>query len=397
MHIDVNNAFLSWTAIDLLSKGYRYDIRKSYAVIGGDETKRRGIVVAKSIPCKKLGIQTAETLYSARRKCPVLKVYPADYLLYKKMSDTLFSYIEKYSPDIEILSIDECFLDYTKVRNLYGDAVVFAHKLKNEIYQNLGFTVNIGIGNNKLCAKMASDFDKPNKVHTLWASEVKQKLWPLPVHRLYGVGKRSAEKLKILKIHTIYDLAHANESFLYKYLKNNAHKFIQSANGQNNEEVVVERESKGISNSITLEKDYTNITDIDNILLAMSENVAKALHQKGRYAKVVAVQMKDHFFAVTSHQIKLTNAVCTSKEIYDISKKLFRDLWKGEPVRLLAIRLDTLVSKASYQVSLFEKLEEKEENQNLEDIIFSLREKYGSRVIQKGSLSTTKINKKYHE
>ena len=175
-HIDVNNAFLSWTAVKLLNSGYKYDIRNSYAIIGGDESGRHGIVLAKSTPAKKLGIKTAETIYSAKKKCRVLKVYPPDYELYRRMSKSLFNLLSKYTCDIEIASIDECYLDYGKVKNLYGDEILFAEKLKKEIYDTLGFTVNIGIANNKLCAKMASDFSKPNKIHTLYKSEIETKI-----------------------------------------------------------------------------------------------------------------------------------------------------------------------------------------------------------------------------
>ena len=168
MHIDVNNAFLSWTAILYLKNGSNVDIRNTYAVIGGDEKARHGIVLAKSMPAKKRGIVTAETLFSAKKKCPNLKVYPPNYNFYKKMSDSMLNLIRKYSPDIEQMSIDECFLDYTPVKHLYGDEMEFAYRLKKEIYDTLGFTVNIGIGSNKLCAKMASDFSKPYKVHTLF-------------------------------------------------------------------------------------------------------------------------------------------------------------------------------------------------------------------------------------
>lgn len=396
MHIDVNNAFLSWTAVDLLNQGFKYDIRGSYAVIGGDESKRRGIVVAKSIPCKKLGIETAETLYSARKKCPVLKVYPANYTFYKKMSTAMFSLISKYTPDIEILSIDECFIDYTKVKRLYGDALTFAYKLKDEIYQTLGFTVNIGIGENKLCAKMASDFEKPNKVHTLYPEEIEIKLWPLPVGDLYGVGKRSTEKLHKIGIYTIHDLAHANENELYKYFKNNAHYFIESAWGRNDSPVINEKsEAKGISNSTTLEKDYTNLNDIQIILLSLCENVIHSLHKQNKYAMVVAVQMKDKFFKNFSHQKKMVNAVNTTDEVYQIVKTLFKELWKGEPIRLLGVRLDQLVDKPIYQVSLFENLEKVEDNKALEETIFHLKEKYGKAVIQKGT--NRKIHKKYNE
>ena len=168
MHIDVNNAFLSWTALDLLEKGYPEDIREIEAIIGGDESRRAGIVLAKSTPAKRKGVVTAETIYQAKRKCPNLKIFPPSHEMYKRKSKELFNLLTKYTPDIEVASIDECYLDYTKVKNMYGDELEFAKKIQKEIKDNLGFTVNIGIANNKLCAKMASDFSKPYKIHTLY-------------------------------------------------------------------------------------------------------------------------------------------------------------------------------------------------------------------------------------
>ena len=158
MHIDVNNAFLSWSAIDLLNKGSKYDIRNSYAVIGGDEKARRGIVLAKSMPAKKQGVVTAETLYQAKKKCPAIRIYPPNFEFYNMMSHKMFEILYSYTPDIEIASIDECYLDYGKIKKMNGDEVEFAYKIKKEIYDKLGFTVNVGVANNKLCAKMASDF-----------------------------------------------------------------------------------------------------------------------------------------------------------------------------------------------------------------------------------------------
>ena len=172
LHIDVNNAFLSWTAVDMLKKGSKVDIRNRYAVIGGDESKRRGIVLAKSNLCKSRGVYTSQTLYSARKLCPYLDIYAPDYKLYKRYSNYLYNYLLKYTDVIERYSIDECFLEYSSIRRLYGDPIKFAYKIKNDIYSLYGFTVNVGIGNNKLCAKMASDFTKPNKVHTLFMHEV---------------------------------------------------------------------------------------------------------------------------------------------------------------------------------------------------------------------------------
>src|SRR5574344_247036 len=226
MHIDVNNAFLSWTAVDLLNKGYKYDIRNSYAVIGGDPKKRSGIVLAKSIPAKKMGVVTGETLYSARKKCPSLKSYYGDYKLYGEMSKKFINILKKYTPDIEQVSVDECYLDYGKVKKLYGDELEFAKKIQKEIFDTLGFTVNIGIANNKLCAKMASDFSKPNKIHTLYDYEVKTKMWPLPIGDLFGVGRRSVSKFELLNIHTIGDLAESDVNTLYKYFKNQSQYYI---------------------------------------------------------------------------------------------------------------------------------------------------------------------------
>ena len=202
LHIDVNNAFLSWSALYLLKNGFPYDIRNRYAVIGGDKSKRKGIVLAKSNKAKKLGIKTADTLYSAKQKCKDLEIYPSNYEWYLKMSKQLFELLSKYTNEIEIFSVDECFLDYTNIKKLYGNEITFAYKIKEEIKNTLGFTVNIGIANNKLCAKMASDFLKPDKVHTLYQNEIETKMYPLDVGDLFGVGKKTAEKLKSIKINT---------------------------------------------------------------------------------------------------------------------------------------------------------------------------------------------------
>ena len=202
-HIDVNNAFLSWTAVDMLRRGATEDIRNIPSVIGGDEDARRGIVVAKSPVAKKYGVKTAETLYQARRKCPGLKVFPANHELYKRESDKLYQYYLQFTPTVERFSVDECFLDMTGTHYLYDDLIRLAYQMKDEIHEKFGITVNVGIANNRLCAKMASDFEKPNKVHTLFASEVEEKMWPLDVGDLLFIGKRSAETLNALGIHTI--------------------------------------------------------------------------------------------------------------------------------------------------------------------------------------------------
>ena len=396
MHIDVNNAFLSWTAVLYLKQGNKVDIRKTYAVIGGDEKARHGIVLAKSMPAKKRGVVTAETLYSAKKKCPNLKVYPPNYNFYKKMSDSMLNLIRNYSPDIEQMSIDECFLDYTPVKHLYGDEVEFAYRLKKEIYDTLGFTVNIGIGNNKLCAKMASDFSKPYKVHTLFDDEVEEKMWPLQVDELFGIGKKTAVKLHNLNINTIYDLAHTDREFLYKYFKNQAQDMIDAANGKGSDIVVSEESSpKGIGNETTLNRNISSRDELYPYLLALSENVAIRLRKQNKYASVIVVTLKDKFFKRMSHQKKLVNATNLTEEIYKTACDILDEMNTSDGIRLIGVRLDKLSDTSSHQVSLFEDLKVREDNNELEKTVDELKEKYGFKIIKKASLIDSNVGKKY--
>lgn len=396
MHIDVNNAFLSWTAVLLLKEGYKYDIRNSYAIIGGDEKNRSGIVLAKSTPAKKMGVVTAQTIYQAKKLCPALRVYPPNYNWYKTMSDKLFKLISKYSPDIERMSIDECFLDYTPVKHLYGDEIKFAYKLQKEIYDTLGFTVNVGIANNRLCAKMASDFSKPYKVHTLFDYEVHDKMWPLIVDDLFGVGKKTALKLHSLGIDKIEDLAKADKDKLYKYFKNQAIEMINWANGISSDIIKSESDDpKGIGNETTLNHNIFDKEELYSYLLALSENVTLRLRKQNKYAYVVVVTLKDKTFRRTSHQKKLVNATNLSSEVYEISKRILDEMDTSEGIRLIGIRLDNLVDSSNHQVSLFESLNIIEENKNLEKTVDNLKEKYGFTVIKKASLIKNKVGKKY--
>lgn len=216
LHIDVNNAFLSWTAIEMLKKGSQVDIREIPAIIGGDETKRSGIVLAKSMIAKKCGVKTAETIYSAKKKCPNLKVYPScDYRVYKEYSNKLYNMLLEYTDQIERFSIDECFLDMTAF--LMNDTLLNkAYEISRRVKEELEFTVNIGVAHNKLLAKMASDFEKPDKVHTLFENEIETKMWELPISELFMLGKKSVPKLNHMKINKIGDLAKYDEIELIK-------------------------------------------------------------------------------------------------------------------------------------------------------------------------------------
>ena len=389
-HIDVNNAFLSWTAIDLLKKGYKEDIRNIVSVIGGDEKNRNGIVLSKSTPAKKYGIKTAETLYSARKKYKNLKVFPADHKYYSEMSNRLFKLLSNYSPDIEVASIDECYLDYGKVKNLYCNELKFAYMLKDKIKNELGFTVNIGIANNKLCAKMASDFEKPDKVHTLYIDEIKEKMWPLPIDDLFGIGRSSADKLKELGIKTIGELANIEVHKIERIFKNQARHVIEIANGIDNGELELYLEAKGIGNEFTLPKDEKNIDVLNEKLLILSDMVSKRLRKERKYANTICVVLKDNNFVRKSHQRSLKNPTNITSEIYNISKEILKEFYKGEGIRLIGIRLDNLTEKDIYQINLFENFEEKDKEEKIDKIIDELNDKLGSNIITKASLKNNK-------
>lgn len=383
MHIDVNNAFLSWTAVDLLNRGYKTDIRNIESVIG-TEIKRHGIVLAKSMVAKARGVKTAQTIMEARRKCDDLKVYEPNFKLYKDMSDKLFKLISKYTPDIEKLSIDECFIDYSKVKNLYGDPVEFAHKLKKEIKKTLGFTVNIGIANNRLCAKMASDFLKPDRVHTLFQNEIEEKMYPLPISDLFGVGKSTSKKLRELNINTISDLANSNYEKLYPYFKNQTDRLIKSAQGIDDSIVRPKKaEMESISNSTTISYNLNYIEEIYKYLYPLVENVSATLRKRNKFANQVGVVLKDKYFKTYSHQRKLSNPTNNTDEIYDIAKILARELWNEEGIRLVGVSVSKLSSSINYQISMFDNIEEVKQSSELDKTLDKLKETYGNNIINK--------------
>lgn len=395
MHIDVNNAFLSWTATKMVKEGKK-DLRKTYAIIGGDEKQRSGIVLAKSPLAKRKGVVTGETIYNAKKKCPHLEVYPPEFSYYKKMSNALFSLISKYTPDLEKMSIDECFIDYTPIMHIYGNPLKFAYNIKNEIKKTLGFTVNVGIANNKLCAKMASDFSKPDKVHTLFKTEIKTKMWPLPIDELFGVGKKTAIKLKNLNINTIEDLALTDKNKLKPIFKNMTDDLIDSAWGRGSDIVESSIEPpKGIGNETTLNHNIFSKEELHQYLLALSENVTIRLRKQNKYASVVVVTLKNKYFKRFSHQKKLVNATNITEEVYETAKEVLDEMKVDDGIRLIGVRLDGLKDEVNHQVSLFENLEEREETKKLDKTIDNLKEKYGFKIIKKASLINDNTRSKY--
>ena len=394
LHIDVNNAFLSWTALDRLAQGEKVDIREIEAVIGGDETKRSGIVLAKSMKAKKKGVCTGETLYKARLKCPNLQVFKGDYKSYRKHSNDLFKILSEYTDKIERFSIDECFLDMT---NYLGKDTLLdkAYEISRRVKKELGFTVNVGVAHNKLLAKMASDFTKPDKVHTLFEEEIPTKMWTLPVSELFMLGKKTLPKLYNMGIKTIGDLAKQDKETMIKKFGKHGLMMWEFSNGIDNSEVhYIEEKPKGIGNSVTLPRDLVNIEEIEKVLLTLAEQVAYRLRKYKMYANVVNVQLRTKDFKDFSHQKKLMNATSNTKEIYRIAKELLEEMYKkGTFIRLVGLRVDNLVENDEVQLSLFSNEEDKKQ-EKLDEVIDELKEKYGyNSVTRAGKLHSEEIIK----
>ena len=397
-HIDVNSAFLSWEATRRVSLG-EDDIRRIPSAIGGDREKRTGVILAKSIPAKKYGIKTGEPVASALRKCPDLFLARPDFRLYEESSQAFISIVKEFAPVVEQVSIDECFADFSGTHRIYPDPIQLAHAIKDKIRNELGFTVNVGIGDCKLLAKMASDFEKPDKVHTLFRSEIQKKMWPLPVGDLFTVGAATADKLRHAKIMTIGDLANTEVARVQRLVGQKMGKHIHDyANGIDPSEVLSEpEEAKGYSISTTLEDDIKKADQAYPVILALTDSVTARIRSDGAKAYCVAVTIRDNSFKTRSHQRSLMNPTDISKEVYQISKELFDELWDGyTPLRLLGIALTNITREETMQFSLFQDVS-REKARKIDKAKDALNAKFGSATIVRGSSIQTNSNvgKKY--
>lgn len=384
-HIDVNSAFLSWTAVEKQKHGAGTDLREIPSIIGGDMASRHGVVLAKSIPAKAYGIHTGEPVAKALAKCPGLVLEPPDHALYARCSRSLMELLATFSPAIEQASIDECFMDFTGQIASYDSPKDAATQIKDEVLSRFGYTVNIGISTNKLLAKMASDFQKPNRVHTLFPEEVPLKMWPLPVEDLYMVGRSTVRVLHKLEIATIGELANTDPEILASHLKSHGRLIWEYANGIDDSPVATEEsERKCVGNSITLPKDADTAQEARQALRGLCDQVARRLQKKGQLAGMVSIELKYATFLRVSHQKQLPAATYDSKKLYDAACALFNELWNGEPIRLLGVRTSKLIQESEpTQMSLAD-LPHTQKEIRMDRAMDKLRQKYGDGIVKKG-------------
>lgn len=398
-HIDVNSAYLSWSALEKLHNGSPVDLRTIPAIIGGDMAKRHGVVLAKSIPAKSYGIVTGEPIVNAMRKCPCLTLESPDHKLYDRRSKELMQLLSDICPDIEQVSVDECFMDYTPIRRQYPSPEAAAHLIKDRVRDELGFTVNVGISDHKILAKMASDFRKPDLVHTLYSYEIQEKMWPLPVSSLFMCGHSSVEALRKLEILTIGDLARTDRSIVEAHLKSHGKLLWEYANGIDASEVVTAHaDAKGIGNSTTLSQDAADAETAHRVLLSLSESVSGRMRALGQSAGMISTEIKYNTFKKVSHQTTLLTPTNRTDTIYRTACGLFDEIWDGTPVRLLGIRSSKLVScEEPVQLSLFDLSDmtpsavfrrepSAHKKEQLDAALDSIRARYGADAIVRGSL-----------
>ena len=391
-HVDANSAFLSWSAVYRVKVlGEEEDLREIPSVVAGDKESRHSIILAKSTPAKKYGIQTGEPLFQALEKCPDLVIIQPDYELYVQASRSFVEMLRQFSPSVEQYSIDEAWVDMTGTERLWGSPRLAAEQMRKRIYEELGFTVNVGISSNKLLAKMAGDFEKPNKVHTLFPEEVESKFWPLPVRDLFLVGAATQRKLKMLGIYTIGDLAKADVGVLKKRLGKHGETIWHFANGRNADAVTPEpAENKGYGNSTTTARDVTNTEEAHQVLLSLCETVAMRMRRNGKCGSCVSIHLRTNEFQHFSHQTILHGATNITSELFEAACKLFDEAWDGiTPLRQLGVQMTRLSSEPYQQYDFFSGMspQQFERKLRLDETVDALRDKFGEDIVRRGKFA----------
>ena len=391
-HVDANSAFLSWTAAYKVKVlGEAQDIREVPSVVAGDKESRHSIILAKSTPAKKFGIQTGEPLFQALEKCPDLVVVQPDYGLYVEASRHFVEMLRQFSPAVEQYSIDEAWVDMTGTERLWGAPRLAAEQMRRRIWEELGFTVNVGISSNKLLAKMAGDFEKPNKVHTLFPEEIEAKFWPLPVRDLFLVGAATERKLNRLGIYTIGELAHADMHVLKKRLGKHGETIWHFANGRNADAVTPEpAENKGYGNSTTTAHDVTTHAEAHQVLLSLCETVAMRMRKDDKCGSCISVHLRTNEFQHYSHQAMLLGATNITSEIFEAACRVFDEAWDGvTPLRQLGVQMTRLSNEPYQQYDLFSGMTpvQYERKMKLDETVDALRDKYGEDIIRRAKFA----------
>jgi DNA polymerase-4 len=358
------------------------------AAVAGDPKNRSGIILAANYEARRFGIKTTMVLHEAKKLCPSITFVPPDHTYYQKVSTSVMNILSRYTPLIQINSIDEAWLDMTGCESLFGEPTVIAQRIMDDIQNELDLWCSIGISENKFLAKMASEIKKPLGITEVWINDISNKLWPLGIREMYGIGKQTEQKLNRLGIYKIGDLAKSDKALLTKHFGKYGTEMHQLANGIDISSVTTstDHSSKSIGRSTTLSYDTNDIKYIEKILLDLAEEVGAEARQNNYKGRTVSIVIKYSDFKSITRQKTVTPTYLT-KEIYQTGLSLINDNWNGSSlIRLLGISIANFQDTDIEQLSFFDELGLKgknEKEEKLERAIDSIREKYGSDKIKR--------------
>lgn len=385
-HIDVNSAYLSWEAANRKKMNIGGpDLINIPSAVAGNPERRSGIILAKSQSAKKFGIKTGEPVGIARTKCPNIYLVPPNFDLYVEYSNLLMDFLRTYSPSVYQYSIDEAFVDMTGTQRLFGNPMDCADTIRQRVREELGFTINVGVSDKMVLAKIAGDFSKPDKTYTLFQSEIEEKMWPLPIEDLFFVGRKTSKKLRSLGIETIGQLANTDINFMKRHFKKHGLVIHNHANGMDGYDFFQKTtaNNRSVGNSTTTSSDIYSFEEARHWILALSETVCARLRRKNFTAAVVSVELVDRDFKRGQAQKSLGFRTNRVSDIYEAACEIFKSLWWGKPIRHIGIATSKVQGKNSNQLSFFNQLSSKEEK--LYTAMDDIRAKYGDDSIKRAS------------
>jgi DNA polymerase-4 len=388
LHCDLNGFYASVECI------FRPELRDVPMAVAGNPENRHGIILAKNELAKKYKVQTAETIWQAKKKCPDLVLVPPHHGEYEKYSKLVNKIYEEFTDLVEPFGIDESWLDVTGVYNLFGSGVEIADKIRAIVKERLGLTISVGVSFNKIFAKLGSDYKKPDATTVISYDNYKKIVWPLHVSDLLYVGKAAREALSKMYINTIGDLANSNKENIVKRLGKMGEMIHNYANGIDDspvKSVLEKRDVKSVGNGTTFDHDIVGFDEIRTEVLGLADEVASRMRRYGMKCYVISVMIKNPSFKSISRQKTLISATNITKEIAEVSMELIRSCWNEKaPIRAITVTGAHLTSSenAIEQLTLFNDNDNcsKEKLEKLDNVVDKIREKYGKKSIGLGNL-----------
>ena len=397
LHVDANSFYASCECL------YRPSIREKPVAVCGDPEARHGIVLTKNQHAKKYGVQTGEAIWQAKQKCPSLVVVPPDYPLYLHMSRRMHEIFGQYSDKVESFGLDESWVEISADDMDVRKGQLVADEIRHRIHRTLGITVSVGVADNKVMAKLGSDYKKPDATTVLLPDLYEQIVWPLPVSDLLYVGPATTRKLARIGVCTIGQLANLDESILaYKFGKIGymLKAFALGLDTSPVKPIEVSLPIKSVGNSTTPPHDIENMTDVKELVYLLAESVATRLRENNFKARCISVSARTTELISSSCQTTLSQSTCLAEEIAETALRLFEQRFRfGFPFRSMGINCSQLSAlDAPVQVDMFGEDERRVKQEQLERSIDGLRSRFGHQVIRRGivlsDLSYSEINPK---